>query len=39
MSPRQEKHLRDKIRKGLLTDEAMVRVLDGFFGRDNYSYG
>lgn len=38
MSPRQEKHLRDKIRKGLLTDEAMVRVLDGFFGRDNYSY-
>jgi hypothetical protein len=38
MSPRKEKRLRNKIREALLTDEAMVRVLDDFFGRDNYSY-
>jgi hypothetical protein len=38
MSPLEEKRLRNKIRGTLLTDEAMVRVLDGFFGRDNYVY-
>jgi hypothetical protein len=30
--------LRNKIRKALLTDEAMVRVLDDLFGRENYAY-
>jgi hypothetical protein len=38
MSPLEEKRLRNKSRGTLLTDEAMVRVLDGFFGRDNYVY-
>jgi hypothetical protein len=37
MSPREEKRLQNKIRKSLLTDEAMVRELDCFFGRENYS--
>jgi hypothetical protein len=35
MSPREEKSLREKIRKALLTDEAMVRFLDDQFGRGN----
>jgi hypothetical protein len=38
MSPRAEKRLRNKIRKALLTDEAMVRFLDDLFGRENYAY-
>jgi hypothetical protein len=38
MSPREEKSLRQKIRKALLTDEAMVRFLDDQFGRGNYTY-
>jgi hypothetical protein len=38
MSPREEKRLQEKIRKALLTDEAMVRELDRFFSRHNYSY-
>ena len=38
MSPREEKRLRIKIPNALLSDAAMVRVLDGFFGRENYVY-
>jgi hypothetical protein len=38
MSMRAEKRLRNKIRKVLLTDEAMVRILDDLFGRENYAY-
>ena len=38
MTAREEKRLRDNIHKALLTDEAMVRELDRFFGRENYVY-
>jgi hypothetical protein len=38
MTAREEKRLRNKIRKALLTDEAMVRALDLMFGRENYAY-
>jgi hypothetical protein len=38
MSPRAEKRLRNKIRKALLTDEAMIRLLDDLFGPENYTY-
>jgi hypothetical protein len=38
MTAREEKRLRNKIRKALLTDEAMARILDDLFGRENYAY-
>jgi hypothetical protein len=38
MSPREEKRLREKIRRRCLTDEGMVHALDLMFGRENYAY-
>jgi hypothetical protein len=35
---REEKRLRNKIHEALLTDEAMVCILDDLFGRENYAY-
>jgi hypothetical protein len=37
MSKRKPGHAKE-IRKALLTDEAMVRILDDLFGRENYAY-
>jgi hypothetical protein len=38
MTAREEKRLRNKVRKALLNDQAMVRALDDLFGRENYAY-
>jgi hypothetical protein len=38
MTAREEQRLRTKIRKALLTDEAMVKILDLLFGEGNYTY-
>jgi hypothetical protein len=34
----EEKRLRNRVRDGLQSDEAMIRLMDGMFGRKNYTY-
>jgi hypothetical protein len=38
MTARKANRRRNKIRDALLSDEAMVRLLDHLFGRENYAY-
>jgi hypothetical protein len=38
MTRREEQRLRNKIREGLQSDEAMTRFMDDMFGAGNHAY-